>query len=137
MNLYKYNYNKKLKIIMKSSNNLILSNVELDRIAIYNDIDLNSLFNFSYNYDLLKGIIGSLLKNQQILQKQIELSNSINNEQDKTIISLRKEIIEIKDKYTLRDDFVNVQDQVNKINEAYKELNEEMGKSKLNNKLIL
>ena len=122
---------------MKSSNNLILSNVELDRIAIYNDIDLNSLFNFSYNYDLLKGIIGSLLKNQQILQKQIELSNSINNEQDKTIISLRKEIIEIKDKYTLRDDFVNVQDQVNKINEAYKELNEEMGKSKLNNKLIL
>ena len=130
MNLYKYNYNKKLKIIMKSSNNLILSNVELDRIAIYNDIDLNSLFNFSYNYDLLKGIIGSLLKNQQILQKQIELSNSINNEQDKTIISLRKEIIEIKDKYTLRDDFVNVQDQVNKINEAYKELNEEMGKSK-------
>ena len=115
---------------MKSSNNLILSNVELDRIAIYNDIDLNSLFNFSYNYDLLKGIIGSLLKNQQILQKQIELSNSINNEQDKTIISLRKEIIEIKDKYTLRDDFVNVQDQVNKINEAYKELNEEMGKSK-------
>ena len=122
---------------MKSSNNLILSNVELDRIAIYNDIDLNSLFNFSYNFDLLKGIIGSLLKNQQILQKQIELSNSINNEQDKTIISLRKEIIEIKDKYTLRDDFVNVQDQVNKINEAYKELNEEMDKSKLNNKLIL
>ena len=28
----------------------------------YNNTDLNELFNFSYNFDLLKGIIEKLLK---------------------------------------------------------------------------
>ena len=38
----------------------------------YNNADLNELFNFSYNFDLLKGIIETLLKNQQNLQKQVD-----------------------------------------------------------------
>ena len=38
----------------------------------YNNADLNELFNFSYNFDLLKGIIETLLKNQKDLQKQVD-----------------------------------------------------------------
>ena len=38
----------------------------------YNNADLNELFNFSYNFDLLKGIIETLLKNQNNLQKQLD-----------------------------------------------------------------
>ena len=38
----------------------------------YNNADLNELFNFSYNFDLLKGIIETLLKNQNNLQKQVD-----------------------------------------------------------------
>ena len=114
---------------MDSYNNLILSNIDADKIAIYNDADLNCLFNFTYNFDLLKGIIGALLKNQQALQKQIELANSINNEQDKTIESLKNEIIEIKEKYTLREDFVRVEDQVKKMNEIYQVFDDEIEKS--------
>ena len=114
---------------MDSSKNVILANIDADRIAIYNDADLNALFNFSYNFDLLKGIIGALLKNQQELQKQIELANYINNEQDKTILSLKNEIIEIKEKYALKVDFVTVQEQVKKMNEIYEVFDDEMAKS--------
>ena len=38
----------------------------------YNNANLNELFNFSYNFDLLKGIIETLLKNQQNLQRQVD-----------------------------------------------------------------
>ena len=116
---------------MDSSNNLIFANIDPDRISIYNDVDLNALFNFTYNFDLLKGIIGSLLKNQQNLQKQIEIANYINNEQDKTILSLKSEIIEIKEKYTLRQDFVALQDQVKKMLDTYQAYDDELAKSKL------
>ena len=114
---------------MDSSNNLIISNIDTDKISLYNDADLNALFNFSYNFDLLKGIIGALLKNQQTLQKQIEMANYINNEQDKTILSLKNEILEIKEKFTLKEDFINVQEQVKKMNEVYQVFDDEMAKS--------
>ena len=65
---------------MSRSDNLILTNIHPENITMYNNVDLNSLFNFSYNFDLLKGIIGALLKNQQTLKKEIEMANSINNE---------------------------------------------------------
>ena len=46
----------------------------------YNNTDLNELFNFSYNFDLLKGIIEKLLKNQQTLQKQLDTIKESHNE---------------------------------------------------------
>ena len=46
----------------------------------YNNTDLNELFNFSYNFDLLKGIIEKLLKNQQTIQKQLDAMKEDNKE---------------------------------------------------------
>ena len=116
---------------MDKTNNLLFENNDPDRISIYNEVDLNALFNFSYNFDLLKGIIGTLLKNQQNLQKQIEFANYLNNEQDKTITSLRNEIKEIQEKYTLKQDFMEVKDQIKKVNEIYSVYDEELAKRKL------
>ena len=116
---------------MDKTNNLLFENTDPDRISIYNEVDLNALFNFIYNFDLLKGIIGTLLKNQQNLQKQIEFANYLNNEQDKTITSLRNEIKEIQEKYTLKQDFMEVKDQIKKVNEIYSVYDEELAKSKL------
>ena len=116
---------------MDKTNNLLFENNDPDRISIYNEVDLNALFNFRYNFDLLKGIIGTLLKNQQNLQKQIEFANYLNNEQDKTITSLRNEIKEIQEKYTLKQDFMEVKDQIKKVNEIYSVYDEELAKSKL------
>ena len=115
---------------MNNSNNLLLSDFEPDKILLYDDVDLNALFNFSYNFDLLKGIIGSLLKNQQALQKQIQQVNDENHEQNKTIIELRREIIEIQEKYTPKVEFVEVKDKMKKMNELYQAFDEESTKSK-------
>ena len=115
---------------MNNSNNLLLSDFEPDKILLYDDVDLNALFNFSYNFDLLKGIIGTLLKNQQALQKQIQQANNENHEQNKTIIELRREIIEIQEKYTPKVEFVEVKDKMKKMNELYQAFDEESTKSK-------
>lgn len=115
---------------MNNSNNLLLSDFEPDKILLYDDVDLNALFNFSYNFDLLKGIIGTLLKNQQALQKQIQQVNDENHEQNKTIIELRREIIEIQEKYTPKVEFVEVKDKMKKMNELYQAFDEESTKSK-------
>ena len=56
----------------KKSDNLMLTDIEPENITIVENLDLNALFNLSYNFDLLKGIISTILKNQETLKKQIE-----------------------------------------------------------------
>ena len=68
----------------------------------YNNTDLNELFNFSYNFDLLKGIIEKLLKNQQKLQKQID--------------SMKDEQKELK---LLKNDLNTTKEELNKINQIF------------------
>jgi len=117
---------------MDSSNNFPLTNIEL----LSSDIDLNSLFNLSYNFDLLKGIIGALLKNQQALQKQVELDKIERNNHEKEIEQLKSDIITIQEKYTTRDDFVEVKDQMKKVNEICQIYAEEFQKGKNQNNYI-
>ena len=57
---------------MNNSPHRISSELTSEKIKIIKDIDLNSLFNLSYNFDLLKGLIEHLLTNQQKLQNQID-----------------------------------------------------------------
>lgn len=67
-----------------------------DKIRITHNIDLNALFNLNYNFDLLKGIIEELLKNQQALQDQMDEYDKINADKDERIERLEKEIERIK-----------------------------------------
>ena len=64
-----------------------------------NDIDLNALFNLNYNFDLLKGIIEQLLKNQNALQNQIDELFGNNGDKDKRIETLEKEVKHLKETY--------------------------------------
>jgi hypothetical protein len=113
-----------------SDKDILLANIEQDKIKVYNDVDLNSLFNLNYNFDLLKGIIGALLKNQQFLQKQIDYVNSVNKERAKTIDFLKNEILEIQTKYTTREDFLKARDLFNKVNDMYQMFDEQKPKGK-------
>ena len=78
----------------------------------YNNTDLNELFNFSYNFDLLKGIIETLLKNQQNLQKQV---NSMKENQ------IELQLLKIELKNTKKD--------LKKIKEIFQPNEEESDKS--------
>ena len=115
---------------IKNKNNILLSKLEQNSTTLYKDVDLNSLFNFNYNFDLLKGIIGALLKNQQSLESKIEHANYVNNEQDKTIEALRKEIDEIKKNSILKEDFTKAQAQIKQINDMYNPSANEESQSK-------
>ena len=68
----------------------------------YNNADLNELFNFSYNFDLLKDIIETLLKNQQNLQKQVD-----------TMLEERKEF------QLLKFDLKNAKEEIKKLSEIF------------------
>ena len=85
----------------------------------YNNTDLNELFNFSYNFDLLKGIIEKLLKNQQKLQKQID--------------SMKDEQKELK---LLKNDLNKKKEELIKINQIFQiDDNNENDKDKYKDKL--
>ena len=73
----------------KTSPHRISPEATSDKIKLVNDIDLNALFNLNYNFDLLKGIIEQLLKNQNALQNQIDELYGNNGDKDKRIITIR------------------------------------------------
>ena len=77
----------------------ISTEITSEKIKIMNDIDLNALFNLNYNFDLLKGIIEQLLKNQNSLQNQIDELYGHNGDKDKRIEALEKEVKYIKETY--------------------------------------
>ena len=108
----------------------IFDNNDNEKFQIIHDVDLNSLFNFTYNFDLLKGIIGNLLKNQKVLQRQIIFGNIEKKDKDKEIESLRNEIKKMKEIFTTKEDLMNIQYQLNKINEVYQVLDEQTKKGK-------
>ena len=57
-----------------------------DNIEIY---DLNKIFQFSYNFDILKNIMEALIKNQQNMLKILKSKNS-------KILDLQSQILDIK-----------------------------------------
>ena len=77
----------------------ISTEITSEKIKIMNDIDLNALFNLNYNFDLLKGIIEQLLKNQNSLQNQIDDLYGVNGDKDKRIENLEKEVKYLKETY--------------------------------------
>ena len=76
---------------MTTNPNRISTELSSEKIKIINDIDLNALFNLNYNFDLLKGLIKTLIKNQDLLQKQIDENSSINLGRDKKIEQIEKQ----------------------------------------------
>ena len=100
---------------MKKSPHRISTEVTSEKIKIVNDIDLNALFNLNYNFDLLKGIIETLLKNQGALQKQLDELYSSNEDKDKTIQNIESEIKLLQETTVNINDFKDLKIEVEKI----------------------
>jgi len=107
---------------MKKNNSphRISTEINSEKIKIMNDIDLNALFNLNYNFDLLKGIIEQLLKNQNALQNQVdELFGSI-GDRDKRIEALEKEVKYLKETYVNKSQLKEVLEDLKEIKEHLK-----------------
>ena len=92
----------------------------------YNNTDLNELFNFSYNFDLLKGIIEKLLKNQQKLQKQID---SMKDEQ-KDLKLLKNDLNTTKEELKKINQLFQIDDNNEKDKDKYKDKSNEVNMNK-------
>ena len=106
---------------MKKSPDRISAEVTSDKIKLVNDIDLNSLFNLNYNFDLLKGIIETLLQNQGALQRQFDDLFTSNDEKDKLIEKMQDEINTLKETKTNCSDFKNLENEVEHIKDHLKQ----------------
>ena len=102
-----------------------------EKIKIMNDIDLNALFNLNYNFDLLKGIIEQLLKNQNSLQNQIDDLYGVNGDKDKRIENLEKEVKYLKETYVTKTEFKVIETDLKKIKEKLKTHDDQIEESKL------
>jgi chromosome segregation ATPase len=108
----------------------ISTEITTEKIKIMNDIDLNALFNLNYNFDLLKGIIEQLLKNQNALQNQIDDLYGINGDKDSRIEALEKELKYIKETYVKKDDLKPIEVDLKSIKEHLKKHDDQIEESK-------
>jgi hypothetical protein len=115
----------------KSSPHRISTELTSEKIKIVNDIDLNALFNLNYNFDLLKGIIETLLKNQEAIQKQLDEIYSSNYDKDKSIENIEKDINLVKGMYIDRGTFKNLEAEVEQIKEHMKQNDKKIEECKL------
>ena len=108
----------------------ISTEITTEKIKIMNDIDLNALFNLNYNFDLLKGIIEQLLKNQNALQNQIDDLYGINSDKDQRIDTLEKKLKLIKETYIKKDDLKPIEVDLKSIKEHLKKHDDQIDESK-------
>ena len=114
----------------------ISTEITSEKIKIMNDIDLNALFNLNYNFDLLKGIIEQLLKNQNALQNQIDELFGNGSDKDKRIESLEKEVKYLKETYVNKNDLKAIETDLKSIKEHLKKHDIQIEESKKKNIFI-
>ena len=98
---------------------IISDDIEED-ITIMDDMDLNNLFNLTYNFDILKSTISILFKNQENLLKKINKAYEINKQQNEYMESLHQESISQKD---------NLESKIKEIDQKITQIDEELVKS--------
>jgi len=108
----------------------ISTEINSEKIKIMNDIDLNALFNLNYNFDLLKGIIEQLLKNQNALQNQIDELFGVNGDKDKRIENLEKEVKFLKETYVNKTELKAIETDLKSIKEHLKKHDNQIEDSK-------
>jgi chromosome segregation ATPase len=108
----------------------ISTEITSEKIKIMNDIDLNALFNLNYNFDLLKGIIEQLLKNQNALQNQIDELFGHNGDKDKRIEALEKEVKYLKETYVSKTELKEIENDLKEIKEKLKKHDIQIEESK-------
>ena len=108
----------------------ISTEITTEKIKIMNDIDLNALFNLNYNFDLLKGIIEQLLKNQNALQNQIDDLYGVNSDKDKRIEILEKEVRHLKETYITKENLKPIETDLKAIKDHLKKHDTQIDESK-------
>ncbi len=107
------------------------SKISNEKIQLMANIDLNGLFNLNYNFDLLKGVIEELLKNQQILQKRMDDMDDTFDDKDRKIAELEKEIKILKENQIDKNVITEIKNDISEIQNHLKKHDDQIDDSKL------
>lgn len=129
---------------MENDVDIVLTNFETGDMSLMKNSDLNNLFNFTYNFDFLKEILITVIKNQISLKNQFDEKCKA---QIDTIESFKKDIIqnnqtgktgqtdqktkEILFNNNIKENLDKINDKVNKLEIKIERINAELDKSKL------
>ena len=111
--------------------NHFTSQISNEKIQLMANIDLNGLFNLNYNFDLLKGVIEELLKNQQILQKRMDDMENTFDDKDKRIAELEKEVKILKENQIDKNVITEIKNDISEIKKHLQKHDEQIDDSKL------
>ena len=107
------------------------SKISNEKIQLMANIDLNGLFNLNYNFDLLKGVIEELLKNQQILQKRMDDMDDTFDDKDRKIAELEKEVKILKENQIDKNVITEMKNDISEIQNHLKKHDDQIDDSKL------
>ena len=126
---------------MENDVDIVLTNFETGDMSLMKNSDLNNLFNFTYNFDFLKEILITVIKNQISLKNQFDEKCKA---QIDTIESFKNDIIqnnqtgqtdqkkkEILFNNNIKENLDKINDKVNKLEIKIERINAELDKSKL------
>ena len=109
----------------------ISSTLESEQIKILKNINLNSLFNLTYNFEVLKLLIENLIENQQKLQNQINEMHRKDCQRDEYTNQLLDDMNTIKETYVNKDTFNPVLDEINDVKENLKQHEDKFNEGKI------
>ncbi len=121
---------------MENKPDIFLTDFETGIVSLSKNSDLNNILNFTYNFDLLKNVLSTIIKNQNNLKKEYDEKFQAQSEE---IELLKQELEKINEengpKGRLRvskNDFNELKGKVNDFEDKLAQINEALDQSKLN-----
>jgi len=120
---------------MENKPDIFLTDFETGIVSLSKNSDLNNVLNFTYNFDLLKNVLSTIIKNQNNLKKEYDEKFQAQSEE---IELLKQELEKINEengpKGRLRvskNDFNELKGKVNDFEDKLTQINEALDQSKL------
>ena len=120
---------------MENKPDIFLTDFETGIVSLSKNSDLNNILNFTYNFDLLKNVLSTIIKNQNNLKKEYDEKFQAQSEE---IELLKQELEKINEengpKGRLRvskNDFNELKGKVNDFEDKLAQINEALDISKL------
>jgi hypothetical protein len=111
---------------MENNYEIILTDFATGEVQLSKQAELNNLFNF----ELLKEVLTTIIKNQINLKKQFEEKSL---KQNKLLDTLNNKFIEFNQKEILNfspQEFIKLKERINKLEIKIEQINDELDKSK-------
>ena len=115
---------------MENISQTISSELKSEKIKTLKNIDLNTIFTLTYNFDVLKVLLEHIIANQQKLQNQINEMHKKDIERDKYTNTLLNDMNIIKETYIDKDTFNPILDEMKEVKDNLQQHDDKFNEGK-------